>query len=83
MYVCVLGLTGPGTSRVPIRTIEVDDHLAKKAGTFRADNVEYAIIVSRRSTALRGRNLGRVDDKPRGPRAVGPLRAARRYDRRG
>ena len=48
VYVCVLGLTGPGTSRVPIRTIEVDDHTRQQTKHIRlcAPNIEYAISLA-------------------------------------
>ena len=48
VYVCVLGLTGPGTSRVPIRTIEVDDHTRQKTTLIRlqAPNIEHAISLA-------------------------------------
>ena len=48
VYVCVLGLTGPGTSRVPIRIIEVDDHTRQTTAKIRlrAHNIEYAISLA-------------------------------------
>ena len=48
LYDCLLGLTGPGTSRVPIRIIEVDDHTRQSTAKIRlrAHNIEYAISLA-------------------------------------